>query len=97
MVDGNAQVVFKDTTPILAAHSSFERYSWQPLCGDIEGWGPMSPVRFDFTPCFLDVWVSLVAVWGLVMGGGAIWFLLKKRVPQPVPQNWHFYAKLVSF
>ncbi|KAK2780714.1 hypothetical protein FQN52_002082 [Onygenales sp. PD_12] len=66
----------------------------QPLCGDSEGWGPISATRFDFTPCFLDVWVSLVAVWGIIMGGGAIWFLLKKRTPQPVQKNWHFYAKL---
>jgi ATP-binding cassette, subfamily C (CFTR/MRP), member 1 len=68
----------------------------QPLCGNIEGWGPISSIRYDFTPCFLDVWVSLVAVWGLVMGAGALWFLLKKRDAQEVPKNWHFYAKLVS-
>ncbi|EEH36890.1 metal resistance protein YCF1 [Paracoccidioides lutzii Pb01] len=66
----------------------------QPFCGDIEGWGPISRTRFDLTPCFLDVWVSLVAVWGLVMGAGAIWFLFTKRTPQAVQKNWHFYAKL---
>ncbi|ODH26599.1 hypothetical protein ACO22_04525 [Paracoccidioides brasiliensis] len=66
----------------------------QPLCGDIEGWGPISRTRFDLTPCFLDVWVSLVAVWGLVLGAGAIWFLFTKRTPQPVQKNWHYYAKL---
>ncbi|OJD26430.1 hypothetical protein ACJ73_02192 [Blastomyces percursus] len=66
----------------------------QPLCGDNEGWGPISGTRYDFTPCFLDVWVSLVAGWGLVMGAGAIWFLLNKRTAQPVQKNWHFYAKL---
>ncbi|OAX83617.1 hypothetical protein ACJ72_02017 [Emergomyces africanus] len=66
----------------------------QPFCGDSEGWGPISGTRFDLTPCFLDVWVSLVAGWGLVMGAGALWFLLKKRTAQPVQKNWHFYAKL---
>ncbi|EEH10433.1 vacuolar metal resistance ABC transporter [Histoplasma capsulatum G186AR] len=66
----------------------------QAFCGDSEGWGPISGTRFDFTPCFLDVWVSLVAVWGLVMGAGAIWFLFTKRTAQPVQKNWHFYAKL---
>lgn len=55
----------------------------------------MSPFRFDLTPCFLDAGVAIVAAFGLLMGFGAIWFLLKKRVPQPISKNWHFYAKLV--
>lgn len=66
----------------------------QPLCGNSEGWGPISPLRYDFTPCFLDVWISVVAVFGVVLGSGAIWFLLKKRSPSPVGKNWHFYTKL---
>ena len=73
----------------------FEK-KYQPLCSDSEGWGPISPIRYDFTPCFLDVWIISVAAWGLLGGAGAVWFLLKKRVPQEVPKNWHFYAKLVS-
>jgi hypothetical protein len=67
----------------------------QPLCGNAEGWGPLSPYRYDFTPCFLDVWITVVAVWGIVAGAGAIWYLFKKCVAQPVSKNWHFYAKLV--
>jgi ATP-binding cassette, subfamily C (CFTR/MRP), member 1 len=66
----------------------------QPLCGNIEGWGPLSPFRWDFTPCFLDVWITAVSVFGIVGGAGAIWYLHKKCAPQPVKQNWHFYAKL---
>jgi ATP-binding cassette, subfamily C (CFTR/MRP), member 1 len=38
----------------------------------------------------------LVAAFGVVLGAAAIWYLLKKCPPQPVKQNWHFYAKLVS-
>lgn len=67
-----------------------------PLCTDSEGWGPISPTRWDFTPCFLDVWIISAAAWGLLGGAVAVWYLLKKRVPQEVPKNWHFYAKLVS-
>lgn len=67
----------------------------QPLCGNHEGWGPMSPYRYDFTPCFLDVWITVVAVFGIVLGAGAIWYLIKKRTPSPVSKNWHFYTKLV--
>jgi ATP-binding cassette, subfamily C (CFTR/MRP), member 1 len=67
----------------------------QPLCGDPEGWGPLSPLRYDFTPCFLDVWIIFVAAWGVVCGAAALWYLFKKRAPQEVSKNWHFYAKLV--
>ncbi|KAL2358738.1 multidrug resistance-associated protein 1 [Cryomyces antarcticus] len=66
----------------------------QPLCGNIEGWGPLSPFRYDFTPCFLDVWVSSVAVFGVVFGAGAVWYLLKRCASQPVKRNWHFWTKL---
>ncbi len=68
----------------------------QPLCHDIEGWGPLSSLRYDFTPCFLDVWISIVAAGGIVSGAGALWYLLHKCTPQPVKQDWHFYTKLVS-
>lgn len=66
----------------------------QPLCGNSEGWGPISPHRYDFTPCFLDVWISSVAVWGIIPGGAAVWFLLRKRAAAPVPKDWHLYTKL---
>src|ERR1700753_530101 len=66
------------------------------LCNNEEGWGPSSPYRWDFTPCFIEVWISLVATFGVVLGAGAIWYLLKKSPPQLVKKNWHFYAKLVS-
>lgn len=66
----------------------------EPLCGNPEGWGPISDIRYDFTPCFLDVWILFVGVWGVLCGSAALWFLFKKRIAQEVPKNWHFYAKL---
>lgn len=68
--------------------------SRQVLCADPEGWGPISDIRWDLTPCFLDVWLIFVAAWGLLAGAGAIFYLLKKRTPQDVKKNWHYYAKL---
>lgn len=65
-----------------------------PLCRNEEGWGPVSPHRWDFTPCFLDVWIAAVSLSGCLGGLGALWYLYKKRTPQPVKKNWHFYAKL---
>ncbi|KAH0538245.1 hypothetical protein FGG08_005164 [Glutinoglossum americanum] len=66
-----------------------------PFCANAEGWGPLSRFRYDFTPCFLDVWISSVAVFGVLFGAGAIWYLLKWRSPQPVRKNWHYYLKLI--
>ncbi|KAH8702386.1 putative ABC metal ion transporter [Talaromyces proteolyticus] len=98
MIDGNPQVVLAND---LAASFStatqplrIPTTPLQPFCGDIEGWGPISPFRYDLTPCFIDVWVSVTAAWGIVLGAGALWLLLKKREPQAVPKNWHFHAKL---
>ena len=71
-----------------------DSFSRQPLCGDPEGWGPVSSLRWDLTPCFLDVWIVGVALWGLLFGIGALWYLFKKRIAQDVPKNWHFHAKL---
>ena len=64
------------------------------FCGNNEGWGPISPFRYDFTPCFLDVWIASVALWGILLGTGAVWFLMKRRSPSPVSRDWHFHAKL---
>jgi hypothetical protein len=71
-----------------------ETFSRQPLCGDLEGWGPISSLRWDFTPCFLDIWIVGVAAWGVLFGIGALWYLFKKRTAQDVAKNWHFYTKL---
>lgn len=91
--EGRQQLAFR-TAPVTLGNELL-RTRQQPLCGDPEGWGPMSSLRYDFTPCFLDVWVLFVAAWGVFAGAGAIWYLLKRRTAQPVPKNWHFYAKLV--
>jgi ATP-binding cassette subfamily C (CFTR/MRP) protein 1 len=54
----------------------------------------MSRLRWDFTPCFLDVWIATVAVFGIVAGAGAIVYL-RNQAAEPVKKNWHFWAKLV--
>ena len=55
----------------------------------------MSPFRYDFTPCFIDVWVFAVAAFGIVIGSIAVWWLVKKRKPTDIPKDWHFWAKQV--
>lgn len=69
----------------------------QPLCGNPEGWGPLSPHRYDFTPCFIDVWIASVSVFGLLFGSLAVWWLLAKKPKQEgQTKNAHFYIKQVD-
>ena len=67
----------------------------QPLCGNEEGWGPLSPIRYDFTPCFIDVWVASVAAFGILFGSIALWWVLTKRKPNDIGKDWAFWFKQV--
>ncbi|KAF7543595.1 hypothetical protein G7Z17_g10612 [Cylindrodendrum hubeiense] len=73
----------------LSAASAFK----QPLCGNEEGWGPMSPHRYDFTPCFIDVWIAAVAAFGLFIGALAVWWLTRKQHNESMVKNTQFYFK----
>ncbi|KAL5604443.1 hypothetical protein BROUX41_002415 [Berkeleyomyces rouxiae] len=65
----------------------------QPFCGNAEGWGPLSPVRYDFTPCFIDVSVMAVALFGVLVGALAVAWLLKRTQVASVAKDWHFWVK----
>jgi hypothetical protein len=89
------QIPLQPSHPFAHGYLAASSHQRQPLCGNSEGWGPLSPGRFDFTPCFLDVWIAVVAIGGILGGAGAAWYLRRNGTPQPVKKNWHFYAKLV--
>lgn len=78
-----------------SGYLSAETAREQPLCGNKEGWGPLSRYRYDFTPCFMDVWVSTVAVYGILFGAGAIWWLVRRKHKAEVEKDWHFWTKQV--
>ncbi|KAF2012769.1 multidrug resistance-associated protein 1 [Aaosphaeria arxii CBS 175.79] len=90
------QIPLQLSTPLAHGYLEASSKRQQPLCGNSEGWGPLSPIRFDFTPCFLDVWIAVVAVFGIFGGAAATWYLYRQGHPQPVKKNWHFYAKLTT-
>lgn len=89
------QTPLQPPTPFANGYLEAATTRRQPLCGSSEGWGPISRDRYDFTPCFLDVWIATVAAAGILGGTGAVWYLMRKCTAQPVKKNWHFYAKLV--
>jgi ATP-binding cassette subfamily C (CFTR/MRP) protein 1 len=71
--------------------------SYEPFCSDAEGWGPLSLIRYDFTPCFVDVPVASVSLFGILFGAYAIWKLLTERSKQPTEKDWHYFTKLVCW
>lgn len=72
--------------------SSAQRH---PFCGNAEGWGPFSPYRYDLTPCGVDAVVSAVALYGILFGAGAIWYLVARKPAQEVKRDVHFWTKQV--
>jgi hypothetical protein len=102
--DYSQQVVFQTGSftgyrPLLALGSGYLSASdsfKQPLCGNEEGWGPLSPHRYDFTPCFIDVWVASVAAFGIIFGTITIVWLLRKTKAVAISKDWHFWLKQVS-
>ncbi len=78
-----------------SGYLSAETVKKQPLCANNEGWGPLSPHRYDFTPCFMDVWVSSVAVYGILFGAVAVWWLVRRKQKAEVRKDWHFWTKQV--
>jgi len=91
---------FSGYRPVVAelgsGYLSAARVLKQPFCGNEEGWGPLSPFRYDFTPCFIDVWVAVVAAFGIFVGAVAVWWLVKRKEPAPVSKDWHFWTKQVG-
>ena len=79
----------------LASYLESSNGKTSTLCTNAEGWGPLSPFRYDFTPCFLDVWIAIVALFGLVAGSIALWYLFRFNAPQTIKKDWHYHAKLV--
>jgi len=94
IVLGSSAAVHDSKQHVAVDYLSAAKHPVHRFCGNEEGWGPLSPYRYDFTPCFLDVWISVVSVWGIVLGGAAVWYLLRKKVAAEIAKDWHFHTKL---
>jgi len=64
------------------------------FCLDPEGWGPVSAVRFGFTPCFEDgVLAAIPPLFLVIAGSTQVWqFAQSARAPEP--RNWVYWSKL---
>jgi ATP-binding cassette subfamily C (CFTR/MRP) protein 1 len=88
-------MLFSKAAAALGNASSVPAY--EPFCRDVEGWGPLSLIRYDFTPCFVDVPVASVSLFGIVFGAFAVWKLLTGKSKQPTEKDWHYFTKLVCW
>ncbi|BFZ59390.1 ATP-binding cassette glutathione S-conjugate transporter ycf1 [Saitoella coloradoensis] len=65
------------------------------FCRNSEGWGPISLVRMDFTPCFYEgILISAVNLFILTFGAYRLLQLLR-RSAVPVKKGWHYSAKVI--
>lgn len=66
----------------------------QSFCADKEGWGPLLSHKYDFTPCFLDLLMSCLSIYGILFGILVIWWLIKKKNKVvTVTKDWCFWIK----
>ncbi|KAM3473295.1 hypothetical protein MY5147_004840 [Beauveria neobassiana] len=86
---------FTGLRPMENLHGYFKPKS-HPFCADPEGWGPLSPIRYDFTPCFIDVWIGSVAVFSFLFGPLAIWYLRGKN-DNKTPKDAGYWLKQTLF
>jgi len=63
------------------------------FCLDPQGWGPVSAIRYAFTPCFQDgILAAIPPIFIILFGSTQIWhFSQSARVPQS--RNWIYWIK----
>lgn len=64
------------------------------FCLDPEGWGPVSAIRYSFTPCFQDgILAAIPPLFLLITGSAQAWqFSQSARIPNT--RNWVYWSKL---
>jgi hypothetical protein len=68
-------------------------YSEQPFSGGLAGCTPLAEHGFNL--CFLDAFIGVYALCGLLFGTIALILLLRSDVQKPLFRTWNFYARFV--
>src|SRR5204863_6249143 len=63
-------------------------------CLDQEGWGPVSEVRYAFTPCFQDGILAAIPPIFLFVAGSAQGWQFSQLAKIPHSRNWIYWIKL---
>ena len=64
------------------------------FCLDQEGWGPISAVRYSFTPCFQDGILAAIPPIFLFIAGSAQGWQFSQSAKIPQSRNWIYWIKL---
>ena len=64
------------------------------FCLDPEGWGPVSALRYAFTPCFQDGILAAIPPIFLFIAGSAQGFRFSQSAKIPHSKNWIYIIKL---
>ena len=64
------------------------------FCLDREGWGPVSAVRYAFTPCFQDGILAAVPPIFLIIAGSAQGWQFSQSAKVPQARNWVYWSKI---
>src|SRR5579859_2350608 len=65
------------------------------FCLDPEGWGPVSALRYSFTPCFEDGILAAIPPLFLIIWGSAQSYTFSQHSKVPDSRNWTYVTKLV--
>jgi ATP-binding cassette, subfamily C (CFTR/MRP), member 1 len=68
--------------------------SMADFCLDPEGWGPVSAVRYAFTPCFQDGILAAVPPIFLIIAGSAQAWQFSQSAKVPQARNWIYWSKI---
>lgn len=64
------------------------------FCLDPEGWGPVSAIRYSFTPCFQDGMISAIPPIFLFLAGTAQAWQFSQSAKLPQSRNWIYWVKI---
>jgi len=65
------------------------------FCLDPQGWGPVSPVRYAFTPCFQDGILAAIPPLFLILAGSAQAYNFSQSARPPGhTRTWQYWTKL---
>ena len=64
------------------------------FCLDPEGWGPVSAIRYAFTPCFQDGILAAIPALFIVIAGSAQGWQFSQSARVSEARNWVYWTKI---
>lgn len=90
----DSDLIFRFPTTTSTDRTNARTFVMADFCLDTEGWGPVSAVRYAFTPCFQDgILAAIPPIFLFVAGSAQAWqYSQSAKIPQS--RNWIYWIKL---